>query len=473
MRSQIEQEHYIECLRRNNKVNIAGRASCLGLLLLAFLLVNPIVGSSARAMEGDGGESVTDGAVSALAEGANGTDWLVDGGGRVADGSASDDADEGIMPTAVGSNVGISFNPVSGSASLTPTNAEGASAKINVSADVSISNTGGYTIYLSGKNAALTGNKTGQTIPATSTTTTFANLKTNTWGYAAVEGLNVSDTTTYAALPQGQGIKLAEGSGNATNVKRTFTLSFATKVGNDKPADTYSNQVVISVTSSPKTITFTDYTTTMQGMTSSICETVDTGAEAQLRDTRDGKYYWVAKLADGKCWMTQNLDLDLSTSKALTSADSDVASSWTPGFTTATQATSSTVNPSSQVETRSWSLGNYRITNPTTSSDCGYPKNDLSQCTEQFTPYTTPTTVNGDELAHYIVGNHYQWNAATAGTGGSITEGQATSSICPKGWRLPTSGVDGSELQELLQLATLVIAWIGWLVHHIISCVAE
>ena len=152
---------------------------------------------------------------------------------------------------------------------------------------------------------------------------------------------------------------------------------------------------------------------------------------------------------------------------------SDVASSWTPGFTTATQATSSTVNPSSQVETRSWSLGNYRITNPTTSSDCGYPKNDLSQCTEQFTPYTTPTTVNGDELAHYIVGNHYQWNAATAGTGGSITEGQATSSICPKGWRLPTSGVDGSELQELLQLATLVIAWIGWLVHHIISCVAE
>ena len=66
-------------------------------------------------------------------------------------------------------------------------------------------------------------------------------------------------------------------------------------------------------------------------------------------------------------------------------------------------------------------------------------KNDLSQCPEQFTAYNTPTTANGDANAHYIVGNHYQWNAATAGTGGSIMERQATSSICPKGWGLPES----------------------------------
>ncbi len=38
---------------------------------------------------------------------------------------------------------------------------------------------------------------------------------------------------------------------------------------------------------------------------------------------------------------------------------------------------------------RSWSLGNYRITNPTTSSDCGSKKNDLSQCPSQFTAYNT------------------------------------------------------------------------------------
>ena len=43
--------------------------------------------------------------------------------------------------------------------------------------------------------------------------------------------------------------------------------------------------------------------------------------------------------------------------------------------------------------------------------------------------------------AHYLAGNYYQWNAATAGTGGeSVTSGNADDSICPKGWKLPTNG---------------------------------
>ena len=36
--------------------------------------------------------------------------------------------------------------------------------------------------------------------------------------------------------------------------------------------------------------------------------------------------------------------------------------------------------------------------------------------------------------------NYYQYNAATAGTGGTITSANAASSICPKGWTLPRSG---------------------------------
>ena len=41
---------------------------------------------------------------------------------------------------------------------------------------------------------------------------------------------------------------------------------------------------------------------------------------------------------------------------------------------------------------------------------------------------------------HYLVGNYYQWNAATAGTGGTITSSNASGSVCPKGWKLPSSG---------------------------------
>ena len=47
----------------------------------------------------------------------------------------------------------------------------------------------------------------------------------------------------------------------------------------------------------------------MQEMTSTICADAAENDTAQLTDTRDGKKYWVTKLADGNCWMTQNLDL--------------------------------------------------------------------------------------------------------------------------------------------------------------------
>ncbi len=416
------------CSRKISCFSIAGvccRLSGACLFLLTFLIVNPVVGSSANALEGEELSNDLDSEEQAMA---------------TSDDDISAQADSGVT---------ISFTPQSGSASLTPMTSDGASAKINVSANVKIASTGGYTIYLGGKNAALTGEKTGQTISAMSGSKTFANLDTNTWGYAVAEGSSVSDAATYFALPQGQGISLESKSGNQSNVDKTYAISFATKIGNDKPADVYSNQVTLSVTSTPWQITQLSDISEMQSMTTKICENSSIGDTKQLKDVRDGKYYWVSKLADGKCWMTQNLDLDLSTSKTLTTADSDVsAAGYKPAYDTATTASSSTIENSATAQ-RSWSLGNYRITNPNMSSDCGYPKNDASQCTGQFTAYNTPTTANGDVNAHYILGNHYQWNTATAGTGGSITGGQATNSICPKGWRLPTSNT-GGEFETLV-----------------------
>ena len=45
-----------------------------------------------------------------------------------------------------------------------------------------------------------------------------------------------------------------------------------------------------------------------------------------LIDTRDSNTYTVSKLADGKCWMTQNLRI---INKTLTPTDSDVTSNYT------------------------------------------------------------------------------------------------------------------------------------------------
>ena len=57
---------------------------------------------------------------------------------------------------------------------------------------------------------------------------------------------------------------------------------------------------------------------TMQEMTPQICADAQENDTTMLEDARDGKMYWVAKLADGNCWMTQNLELDLTAGESLT-----------------------------------------------------------------------------------------------------------------------------------------------------------
>lgn len=205
---------------------------------------------------------------------------------------------------------------------------------------------------------------------------------------------------------------------------------------------------------------------TMQEMTPEFCASVTTSSPsntARLRDTRDGKYYWVAKLADGNCWMTQNLDLDLNTVGTLAPENSDVSADWNFNSAGGSWYTSADQGSTSKTAIQGWDLGEYVKTSPTAGNLCGVGDitTDLSACTDQFTsvsgltPYTkainegqTPANnvaVNGSQYdAHYLVGNYYSWNAATAGSGGSITSVNATDSICPAGWQLSNGGDDST-----------------------------
>ena len=134
----------------------------------------------------------------------------------------------------------------------------------------------------------------------------------------------------------------------------------------------------------------------MQDMTPEICAKAQTHQTTTLRDIRDGNTYTVAKLKDGKCWMTQNLRI---INKTITPADSDVTSNYTI--------------PASSIN--------------------GFSSNNTSNA-----------YVDND-------GGLYTWYTATAGTGtqSMSTQGQNTTvSICPKGWRLPTSG-NGGEFEAL------------------------
>ncbi|MBR2659509.1 DUF1566 domain-containing protein, partial [Candidatus Saccharibacteria bacterium] len=132
---------------------------------------------------------------------------------------------------------------------------------------------------------------------------------------------------------------------------------------------------------------------TMQDFTASDASAMATGETKTLTDSRDGQDYTVAKLPDGNVWMTRNLDL--------------------AGGTTLTPATS---NVSS----------NYTLP---ASSTSGFSDNATAYV------YNSGSTSCGSSSPCY---SYYSYAAATAGTGASISSGDATSDICPKGWRLPT-----------------------------------
>ena len=56
--------------------------------------------------------------------------------------------------------------------------------------------------------------------------------------------------------------------------------------------------------------------------------TVGKEVEKRLIDLRDGKKYWVSKMADQNCWMAQNLALDLTAGEVLAPSTSDVSQEW-------------------------------------------------------------------------------------------------------------------------------------------------
>ncbi len=422
---------------------IAGSASGLGLLLLAFLLANPLMGLSASALEGS--EDVGDSGESAA------------------------------QAEVLTSTVSFAFGEPVGVTTLTPVSESGASARYSVKATVGVENSGGYTVYLGSNKSELTGKNSGATINGVTSSSSYESLPVNSWGYNATEGETAG--TSFSRMPENvRGVAL--GGNDASNIKsdsKTFMLSFAAHIGNDKPADTYENEVTLSVVSSPLEITNAFGIETMQEMTAAICAKADVGTTDRLKDVRDDKLYWVAKLPDNNCWMTQNLDLNIassgfpsSTTTKMSYQNSDMATAWTgsstyPPTNTEASLTSSSVS-STQTTTRSWEQGMYVITDPTGTTTCGTGKANIAACPSQFTsvgsrtPSSDPDFYanNGNKTfttteydAHYLVGNSYQWNTATAGTGGTISSGQAASSICPKGWRLPTSTGTG-DFQKLI-----------------------
>ncbi len=157
-----------------------------------------------------------------------------------------------------------------------------------------------------------------------------------------------------------------------------------------------------------------------------------------LVDTRDQQKYLVAKLADGECWMTQNLGLDLSTETTFTSSNTDLntISSYTPARNTETIPTSGSpygnLANASNLQLSWYTYSPYYVGNDT------YANLGLKRATSP--------TCDSDECLWQTAGNIYTYYALSAGTypydGGSGVRIQDT--LCPKGWTLP----EGQNLKD-------------------------
>ena len=344
--------------------------------------------------------------------------------------------------------------------------AAGAVTSGSATLSISTNNETGYSLYLStadDDNALHSINPdTKQTITAlTQEDTTTASFTNNTWGYNLSKDA-ATDSTTYQSVPTTQPSDPQITTEAPTT--DTYNLTFAAKVDSSLPSGTYTNTVTVSVVTNPAYLPPFEGIETMQEMTSTICSNADEGETARLKDARDDKLYWVTKLKDGNCWMTQNLDFDIPAS-GLTSADSDINNAsgvWntSSGYPPrATEQPGTITSANTNTETYSWDLGMYVKSDPDGYSDyCGGSSikgladasctdagwTNVSSMTPMEDGNATDVISGSTYNAHYLVGNLYQWNAATAGTGGTIDNyATATDSICPKGWRLPTSRSGG------------------------------
>ena len=177
-------------------------------------------------------------------------------------------------------------------------------------------------------------------------------------------------------------------------------------------ADNWTTTFVMGNSDGTLTANASYVTTEMQNLSSSNCTTT----ASHVRDNRDDHVYTIQRLADGKCWMIDNLDL------GRTELTVDLTSSNTNLTDTVTAST----------------FNGWKKTSGSASYTSGefIPINGYDPTSK--TPYST--------LYNYCV-----TSAGTICADEDSNTENATSDICPAGWRLPAGGYYG-EFRALYNL---------------------
>ena len=255
--------------------------------------------------------------------------------------------------------------------------------------------------------------------------------------HSTEENSNTYSFTSYHTIPS-EYTKVASYSSNTdATTGSSFKSTYAVYASPTQPADSYTGKVKYTIVhpaseAAPiETISQLTYMQDFKDLTTeqrtAVLNSMEYNTTYNLIDNRDNKTYQIARLKDDNIWMAENLDLGRTTlTTDLTSANTNLD-------TNTTTITASTFN--------SWVK---------TSGTQSYTSAELI-------PLTTSNTSNSldtDATSSTPYGTLYNYCAASAGTicpasGGNNDD--ATSDLCPAGWRLPTGGSSG-EFQSLYNL---------------------
>ncbi|MBR5939156.1 hypothetical protein IKZ77_01225, partial [Candidatus Saccharibacteria bacterium] len=248
-------------------------------------------------------------------------------------------------------------------------------------------------------------------IDVNSDLSTLSGESSSVWGYTA--STNGTTWSNYNGLPKYDDTtntaELNVTDGAAEDSTTSFKIGAYAAEG--QLAGDYTNVInfVVVVNGPPATTIAT--ATYMQDVSSKSdggCPTeLPTNTAFQLTDLRDGEVYNIAKLADGNCWLLDNLRLDLTTTRNLTTTNTNITADWT-----------------APTDIETWS------------ATYNAPKINASS--------KNTVDTGGFDAGKY--GVYYNFCAATAGTyclTDDASPESATQDICPFGWRLPTGGSSG------------------------------
>ena len=219
-------------------------------------------------------------------------------------------------------------------------------------------------------------------------------------------------------------------------VGSTLTTTYAAYISKTQPAGLYKGQVKYTMvhpydTTKPEKplglCTSSDTCMQQQTAASMARKLPNVGDTTTLYDARDNQAYKVAKLADNKYWMVENLNIAGGT--ALSSEDTDFESTYT------------------LPTTNGWTVNNGKLVLPASAIKNSTNNNltdDIQFGTDNYAyVFNSGNKENcGASSQNTPCYSYYSWDTVTLGSGRTIAAENADApySICPKNWRLPKSG---------------------------------